>query len=119
MYPITSKNDSMGTMLSSKLSVSIAGYLNRFSDREFLIPLHLVTSSVLSLPPHNLDKYSTLGMIFSARLEKYVEGAGCDYPCHQASEVESKVILMGYPISCCHAPVVRSFFIHCKMIISP
>jgi hypothetical protein len=35
------------------------------------------------------------------------------------SEVESKVILMGHPISCCHAPVVRSFFIHCKMIISP
>ncbi len=36
-----------------------------------------------------------------------------------ASEVESKVILMGHPILCCHAPVVRSFFIHCKMIISP
>ncbi len=36
-----------------------------------------------------------------------------------SSEVESKVILMGNPISCCHAPVVRSFFIHCKMIISP
>ncbi len=36
-----------------------------------------------------------------------------------ASEVESKVILMGHPISCCHAPVFRSFFIHCKMIISP
>ncbi len=35
------------------------------------------------------------------------------------SEVESKVILMGHPISCCHAPVVRSFFIHCKVIISP
>jgi hypothetical protein len=35
------------------------------------------------------------------------------------SEVESKVILMGHPISCCHALVVRSFFIHCKMIISP
>jgi hypothetical protein len=36
-----------------------------------------------------------------------------------ASEVESKVILMGHPILCCHAPVIRSFFIHCKMIISP
>jgi hypothetical protein len=33
------------------------------------------------------------------------------------SEVESKVILMGHPISCCHAPVVRSFFIHCKITI--
>ncbi len=37
----------------------------------------------------------------------------------KSSEVESKTILMGHPISCCHAPVVRSFFIHCKMIISP
>ncbi len=36
-----------------------------------------------------------------------------------ASEVETKTILMGHPTSCCHAPVVRSFFIHCKMIISP
>ncbi len=35
------------------------------------------------------------------------------------SEVENKTILMGHPILCCHAPVVRSFFIHCKMIISP
>ncbi len=35
------------------------------------------------------------------------------------SEVESKVILMGHPISCCHALVGRSFFIHCKVIISP
>ncbi len=35
------------------------------------------------------------------------------------SEVESKTILMGHPISRCHAPVVRSFFFHCKMIISP
>jgi hypothetical protein len=42
------------------------------------------------------------------------EGGG-----HRASEVESKVILMEHPISCCHAPVVRVFFIHCKMIISP
>jgi hypothetical protein len=37
----------------------------------------------------------------------------------RTSEVESKVILMGHPISCCHTPVVRSLFIHCKMIISP
>jgi hypothetical protein len=37
----------------------------------------------------------------------------------QTSEVETKTILMGHPTSCCHAPVVRSFFIHCKMIISP
>ncbi len=36
-----------------------------------------------------------------------------------SSEVENKVILMGHPILCYHAPVVRSFFIHCKMIISP
>ncbi len=35
------------------------------------------------------------------------------------SEVDSKMILMGHPISCCHAPVVRSFFILCKVIISP
>ncbi len=38
---------------------------------------------------------------------------------HRTSEVENKTIPMGHPISCCHAPVVRSFFIHCKMIISP
>jgi hypothetical protein len=34
-----------------------------------------------------------------------------------SSEVESKMILMGHPILCYHALVVRSFFIHCKMII--
>ncbi len=34
------------------------------------------------------------------------------------SEIKNKTILMGHPISCCHAPVVRSFFIHGKMIIS-
>jgi hypothetical protein len=34
-------------------------------------------------------------------------------------EVESKAILMGHPILCCHAPIVRSFFIHCKVIFSP
>ncbi len=27
----------------------------------------------------------------------------------KTSEVENKTILMGHPISCCHAPVVRSF----------
>ncbi len=36
-----------------------------------------------------------------------------------SSEVESKTILMGHPILCCHALVVRSFFFHCKVIISP
>jgi hypothetical protein len=35
------------------------------------------------------------------------------------SEVETKTILMGHPTLCCHALVVRSFFIHSKMIISP
>jgi hypothetical protein len=35
------------------------------------------------------------------------------------SEVESKTIPIGHPISCCHALVVRSFFFHCKVIISP
>jgi hypothetical protein len=29
-----------------------------------------------------------------------------------SSEVETKTILMGHPILCCRAPVVRSFFIH-------
>ncbi len=38
---------------------------------------------------------------------------------YHTSEVESKTILMGHPISCCHALVVRSFFINCKVIISP
>ncbi len=37
----------------------------------------------------------------------------------KSSEVESKTILMGHPILCCHAPVVRLFFFHCKVIISP
>jgi hypothetical protein len=36
-----------------------------------------------------------------------------------SSEVESKTILMGHPILCCHAPVVGSFFFHCEVIISP
>jgi hypothetical protein len=35
------------------------------------------------------------------------------------TEVENKTILMGHPILCCQALVVRSCFIHCKMIISP
>ncbi len=83
MYPITSKNDSVGTMLSSKLRVSITGYSRRLSDREFLLPPHSVTSLVLSSPPHNLAKYSTLGTIFLARLEVYVEGAGRDHLRHQ------------------------------------
>jgi hypothetical protein len=45
--------------------------------------------------------------------------ASFDMHPQSSSEVESKTILMGHPISRCHALVVRSFFFHCKVIISP
>jgi hypothetical protein len=73
----------VGTMLSSQLRVRFTGYLCRLSNREFLLPLHSVTSLVLLSPPHNLAKYSTLGTIFWARLEEYVEGVGHDHPHRQ------------------------------------
>ncbi len=36
----------------------------------------------------------------------------------QTSEVQNKMIFMGHQISSCHVPVVRSFFILCKMLLS-
>jgi hypothetical protein len=36
----------------------------------------------------------------------------------RTSEVQSKMIFMGHQISSCHVPVVRSFFIFWKMLLS-
>jgi hypothetical protein len=36
----------------------------------------------------------------------------------KTSEVQSKMLIMGHQISSCHVPVVRSFFILQKMLLS-
>ncbi len=69
------------------------------------------TSHTLSIPRILPQPFI---VAFGISNKKLIETLTCT-----ASEVENKMILMGHPISCCHAPVIRSFFIHCKMIISP
>jgi hypothetical protein len=75
----------------------------------------MLYSSVLS--PDLLEKATAASsMALQSQIGKMLDGITCTTV--PSSEVESKVILMGHPISCCHGQVVRSFFIHCKMIIS-
>jgi hypothetical protein len=42
-----------------------------------------------------------------------------DSPTKAASEVQNKMILIGHQMLYCHAPVVKSFFIFWKILISP
>ncbi len=98
-----------------------------------LLQLHKCChTTAATLPPrlgcrHDRTAVSTNILPPSCRHRHWHNATNPSFSCHHhhvpmlqpQSEVESKVIMMGHPISCCHAPVVRSFFIHCKMIMSP
>jgi hypothetical protein len=84
---------------------------------------HFFLSNDTTIPPNNGAVLNIAHIIKNVMsLATKAELAGLYIMACKAvytSEVETKTILMGHPISCCHAPVVRSFFIHCKLMISP